>query len=42
MTTQEIGNQIIEEFSLFEDWMDKYNYLIESGKSLKIIDLMRT
>ena len=38
MTTQEIENHIIEEFSLFEDWMDKYNYLIESGKSLKTID----
>ena len=38
MTTQEIEDQIVEEFSLFEDWMDKYNYLIESGKSLKIID----
>ena len=38
MTTQEIENQIVEEFALFEDWMDKYNYLIESGKSLKIID----
>ncbi len=38
MTTQEIEDQIVEEFSLFEDWMDKYNYLIENGKSLKIID----
>ena len=34
----EIENQIIDEFSMFEDWMDKYNYLIELGKSLPLID----
>ena len=34
----EIENQIIAEFSMFEDWMDKYNYLIELGKSLPLID----
>jgi cysteine desulfuration protein SufE len=38
LTINEIEEQIIEEFSVFEDWMDKYNYLIESGKSLKMID----
>ena len=38
MTIPEIEQQIIDEFSVFEDWMDKYNYLIESGKSLKMID----
>ena len=38
MTLQEKENKIIEEFSLFDDWMDKYNYLIELGKSLPIID----
>jgi cysteine desulfuration protein SufE len=38
LTISEIEEQIIEEFSVFEDWMDKYNYLIESGKSLKMID----
>ncbi|MDO9511377.1 MAG: SufE family protein [Bacteroidales bacterium] len=37
-TIDKIGDQIIEEFSQFEDWMDKYNYLIELGKSLPIID----
>jgi cysteine desulfuration protein SufE len=34
----EIENQIVAEFSMFEDWMDKYNYLIELGKSLPLID----
>ena len=38
MTIQEIENKIIEEFSLFDDWMDKYNYLIEMGKTLPILD----
>ena len=38
MTIAEIENQIINEFSMFEDWMDKYNYLIELGKSLPLID----
>lgn len=30
--------EIIEEFSMFEDWMDKYNYLIEMGNSLEPLD----
>lgn len=38
MTIQEHEQQIIDEFSLFDDWMDKYNHLIEIGKSLDIID----
>jgi len=38
MTISEIEDQIVSEFSLFEDWMDKYNYLIELGKSLPLID----
>jgi cysteine desulfuration protein SufE len=38
MMIAEIENQIIDEFSMFEDWMDKYNYLIELGKSLPLID----
>lgn len=38
MMIAEIENQIIAEFSMFEDWMDKYNYLIELGKSLPMID----
>jgi len=38
MMIADIENQIIDEFSMFEDWMDKYNYLIELGKSLPLID----
>ncbi|NOX47889.1 MAG: SufE family protein [Chlorobi bacterium] len=38
MTIQEIENQITEEFGLFDDWMDKYNYIIEMGKTLPMID----
>jgi cysteine desulfuration protein SufE len=38
MTIQEIQEQIVIEFSLFEDWMDKYNYLIEMGKEVPRID----
>jgi cysteine desulfuration protein SufE len=30
----EKAQEVIEEFDLFDDWMDKYNYLIELGKSL--------
>lgn len=29
--------EVIEEFSVFTDWMDKYEYLIELGKSLPLI-----
>ncbi len=38
MTIPEIQSQVIDEFSLFDDWMDKYNYIIELGKSLPLID----
>lgn len=38
MTIEEIGKQIAAEFELFDDWMDKYNYLIELGKGLPLID----
>ncbi len=38
MTLEEIQNDIIEEFEVFEEWMDKYEYLIELGKDLKIIN----
>lgn len=30
--------EIVEEFSLFDDWMQKYEYLIDLGKSLPLID----
>ena len=33
-----IQEEIIEEFSIFDDWMDKYNYLIELAKDLPPID----
>lgn len=32
---------IINEFSQFDDWMDKYNYLIELGKSIPLIEESR-
>ena len=35
---QEIQNEIIEEFSLFDDWMQRYEYMIELGKSLPLIE----
>ena len=38
MTINEVQNSIIEEFSLFDDWMDKYNLLIDLGKELPVID----
>ena len=38
MTLTEVQDKIIEEFSLFDDWMDRYNYLIDIGKSLPAID----
>lgn len=38
MTIQEIENQIIAEFANFEDWLDKYNYIIELGKDCPVID----
>ncbi|MDG1451542.1 MAG: SufE family protein [Polaribacter sp.] len=38
MTIKEIQQEIIEEFSMFEDWMDRYEYIIDLGKSLPIIN----
>lgn len=38
MTIQEIENQIIEEFANFDEWLDKYSYLIELGKDCPAID----
>jgi cysteine desulfuration protein SufE len=38
MSLTEIQNIIVEEFSAFEDWLDKYDYLIELGNSLPAID----
>ena len=38
MTINEIQDEIIDEFSLFGDWMEKYEYIIELGKNLPLID----
>lgn len=37
MSIQEKEAEIIEEFSMFEDWMEKYEYIIELGKDLPLI-----
>ncbi len=37
-TMKEVEQNLIEEFELFDDWMDKYNYIIELGKELPMID----
>jgi len=39
MTINEIQDEIIEEFSVFDDWMDKYEYIIEFAKGLPAIDV---
>lgn len=38
MTIEQAERQIVEEFEIFEDWMDKYNYIIELGRELPLID----
>lgn len=38
MTIKETQDTIIEEFNEFEDWMDKYQLLIDTGNSLESID----
>ena len=38
MTIQEIQNEIVDEFSMFDDWMQRYEYIIDLGKSLPLID----
>ncbi|MBR1538520.1 MAG: SufE family protein [Bacteroidales bacterium] len=37
-TIQEIQTEIVEDFAVLTDWMDKYEYLIELGKSMPLID----
>jgi cysteine desulfuration protein SufE len=34
MSLEEAKNQVIEDFSLYDEWLDKYEYLIELGKNL--------
>ncbi|NER17051.1 SufE family protein [Spongiivirga citrea] len=38
MTIKEIQDEIVDEFSMFDDWMQRYEYMIDLGKSLPIID----
>lgn len=35
---KEIQEEIVDEFSMFDDWMQRYEYMIELGKSLPMID----
>ena len=38
MNIKEIQNEIVPEFSMFDDWMERYEYIIELGKGLPIIE----
>ena len=38
MIIKDIQEEIIDEFEMFEDWMQRYEYIIETGKSLPEID----
>ena len=38
-TISEAQKEIVQEFSMFDDWMQRYEYMIELGKSLPLIDL---
>lgn len=38
MTITEIENEIVEEFEMFDDWMQKYEHIIDLGKSLPMIE----
>src|SRR5690554_7990465 len=38
MSIQEKEQEIIDEFAIYEDWMDKYEYIIELGKDLPLIE----
>ncbi|MBT8253649.1 MAG: SufE family protein [Flavobacteriaceae bacterium] len=37
-TIRDIQEEIVEEFEMFDDWMQRYEYMIELGKSLPMID----
>ncbi len=37
-TIKEIQEEIVDEFAMFEDWMQRYEYMIDLGKSLPLID----
>ena len=38
MTIKKIQEELIDEFSLFDDWMERYEHMISLGKSLPLID----
>ncbi|MBO0591397.1 SufE family protein [Cellulophaga sp. E16_2] len=38
MSIKEIQNDIVDEFSMFDDWMQRYEYMIDLGKSLPLIE----
>jgi|SRR5690554_150617 len=38
MTIQDIQEELIDEFAMFEDWMQRYEYMIDLGHSLPLID----
>ncbi|REE27904.1 cysteine desulfuration protein SufE [Winogradskyella pacifica] len=38
MTIEDVQNEIIDEFAMFEDWEERYQYMIDLGKDLPIID----
>jgi cysteine desulfuration protein SufE len=38
MSIQEKQQEIIDDFSIYDDWMEKYEYIIELGKDLPLID----
>lgn len=38
MTIQQIQEEIIDEFDMFDDWIQKYDYLIELSKDVPLID----
>lgn len=38
MTIEAIQGELIDEFSMFDDWMQRYEYMIDLGKSLPLID----
>lgn len=38
MTIKEKEQDIIDEFAIYDDWLDKYEYIIELGKELPLID----
>ncbi len=38
MTIQEIQAEIVDEFSMFDDWEERYQYMIDLGKDLPLIE----